>query len=375
MKIVRTLILALAATAVACGPSEADDDDPVVVVTLDAGMDSGAENGSTNNNTGSDAGEDPTDAGPNNQTDTSAEEMGSEDPDMRMTSNAPEVDPNCVDGMYAEALPDPSADISAEVAGYSAAQLDSFYDAILEKRYPVGAWLVEGGLSNPQFDCVEQFSSNTGTASGAIGDLSTVVHECGHTFDFTLGDFSDDGYGVTPNLTLSCSGGDATDRGGETFARSRIVEDEFQSLKPDDFYRDTYLDGDPDNGSFEGGDQGFNSVLEETLQYVNSLATAYAFQDYINGSTSALDGLLTFLWYVERYLRMARLDYPQAYAALAEDACWRHAILTVWGRAWIMLEAAEGNQALGIDDAELFELVRDPELLQEIQRLRDLEGC
>ncbi len=303
--------------------------------------------------------------------------------DNNVVSTAEEVDPSCVDGKYAEALPNPGANISAELASYSEANLASFYDAVLKKRFPVGAWLVSSGLTNEQFDCVEAFSSNTGTADGAIGSLSTVVHECGHVFNFTL---PGDAYGVTPDLQLSCSGGDSTDRGGLTFARSRLRNDEFYALRPDcadagadprncDFYADVYLDGNPDDAVFEGGDQGFNSVLEETLQYVNSLATEYAFQDFIGGSTSALDGILTFLWYVERYLAMARTEFPDAYAKLSADPCWRNAILTVWGRAWIMLEAAEGNQSLGIDDAELFELVRNPVLLGEIQRLRDLEGC
>ena len=43
-----------------------------------------------------------------------------------------------------------------------------------------------------------------------------------------------------------------------------------------DNYANVYLDGDPDDDEFDGGDQGFNSLLEETLQYVNSLATGYA---------------------------------------------------------------------------------------------------
>ena len=46
-----------------------------------------------------------------------------------------------------------------------------------------------------------------------------------------------------------------------------------------DFYASTYLGGDPNDGNFDSGDQGFGMLHEETVQYVNSLATAYAFQD------------------------------------------------------------------------------------------------
>ena len=72
-----------------------------------------------------------------------------------------------------------------------------------------------------------------------------------------------------------------------------------------DFYRQVYLDGDPDDDNFEGGDQGYNSVLEETTQYINSLAVGYAFNDLYSGSVSERDGILTFLWYITRYLKMA----------------------------------------------------------------------
>ena len=294
---------------------------------------------------------------------------------------APEVDPNCVDGQYRETPPDPSADITAFVAAYSEPAAKQFYDDVLEARYPVGAHLVRLGAVDPNFDCVEVFGFDLSTAERAISSISTVVHECGHFADL---DLADDSYIITPSLTLTCVDGDTTERFGDTFARSRIRNDQFQPLHPQcppgqfsgcDSYLDVYLDGDPDDAEFDGGDQGFNSLLEETTQYVNSLATDYAFAEYIGGGVSARDGILTFLWYLQRYLRMARLDYPGAYARIAEDPCWRNAILTVWGRAWMMLELSEGNSALGIDDTRLFELVREPELLQEIQRLRDLEGC
>ena len=297
---------------------------------------------------------------------------------------AEEVDPNCVDGQYSETLPNPTADISSEASGYDSSQVETFIDDVLNKRYPVGAWLVEGGLGNTQIDCVDQFLQDDSSASAVIGGLGTVVHECAHMFDSDLSGFSDSAYAITPQLTLRASGGDTTSRGGDTFARSRLLEDEYQSQRAPcggsygsgcDSYADTYLNGDPDNSSFEGGDQGFNSVLEETVQYINSLATAYAFQDYQQYSTSAMDGLLTFLWYVERYLRMARLDYPAAYNRLTQNADWREAILTVWGRAWLMLEQTENIDKLGLEEGQLFQLVRNQELLGEIERVRQAHGC
>jgi len=78
-----------------------------------------------------------------------------------------------------------------------------------------------------------------------------------------------------------------------------------------------------------------------------------------------------------RYLRMARLDYPAAYSQIldGDGGCWRNAVLTVWGRAWLYLGVTEGMSHLGINDAALLALDMDPDLLAEIQRLRDAEGC
>src|SRR5690606_17662807 len=115
-----------------------------------------------------------------------------------------------------------------------------------------------------------------------------------------------------------------------------------------------YLDGNATDGTFESGDQGYNLLLEEAAQYVNSLATALAFEDqYERQRVSERDGILTFLWYIERYLAMARAEYPEAYALLSEDPCWRQATLTVWDRGWFYLAATAGNESLGLDDAAI----------------------
>jgi hypothetical protein len=141
-----------------------------------------------------------------------------------------------------------------------------------------------------------------------------------------------------------------------------------------DFYADTYLDGNADDSKFDSGDQGYDSVLEEATQYVNSLATALAFQDaYAGQKASERDGILTFLWYIERYLQMGRTKYPSAYSALSGDACWRQATLSVWDRAWFFLDATSGNTNLGLDDTALEALVKDAALTAEIDALRKLE--
>jgi len=298
----------------------------------------------------------------------------------------PLVDASCVDGRYAEELPDASTDITDLTSAYAPAQVNGFVLDVLDRRYPVGNLLVSGGLQS--FDCIGAFLSGKNTPGVVIASLQTVVHECGHLLDGRQGRGGKNAYVLTEALTLSCAQGDSVARGGKTFERSRIRTDAYQPSHPPcsesgggscDFYADIYLDGDPDDGKFQGGDQGFNMLLEETVQYVNSLATAYAFNGELNrgGSTSARDGILNFLWYVERYLHLARTRYPDAYAHLlsGDGGCWRRAILTVWGRAWLYLEATRGMDFLGIADEELEGLVETPELLAEIQALRDAEGC
>lgn len=296
------------------------------------------------------------------------------------------VDPGCIDGMYTEPLPSPSASVDDLVSAYTATEYQTFVDQVLERRYPIGAAIVRGGRSHTEIggDCVDRFLSDRSSGDAVISALSTIVHECGHFYDLGEGGFSDSVYVIRPDLTLSCSGGDTTDRGGLTFARSRIQGDAYAALRAPcggtfgsgcDFYADIYLDGDPDDGSFDSGDQGFNSLLEETTQYVNSLATGYAFNDRISGRKSERDGILTFLWYLGRYLRLGRMEYPTQYEALAGNECWRTAILTVWGRAWLFLEATDGITMLGIEDAAILELATHPDMLEEIELLRARQGC
>lgn len=290
------------------------------------------------------------------------------------------VDPACTDGMYTEALPNPAADISDLVAAYSPAAATTYVLDVLSRRYPFASGLVAQGRMSGIGDCVEAFLRDTSSPSAVNRQLSTLVHECGHFVDIDMGGT----YVINDSLTLSCSGGRATSQGGNTIARSLMNDDDYSSMRPPcgggrggcDSYADVYLDGDPTNGTFEGGDQGFASVIEEATQYVNSIATGYAFNnELMGGFVSERDGILTFLWWIMRYLRHTRLNYPSAYAFISGDPCWREAILTVWGRAWLFLGLTEDMSWLGIDDDTLLGLVGDATLLQEIQMIRDADGC
>ncbi|MBX3185954.1 MAG: hypothetical protein KF819_03020 [Labilithrix sp.] len=292
--------------------------------------------------------------------------------------------PGCAQSAYTETLP-----TNASLSGltFSSAQAQQYVVAALGLRFPIGKYILEGGLTSPisaqQGNCVDRFLQNRSSAQAVLRQAPTLVHECGHFFDLGAASGSSSAFVIRDDLKFTCKSGDTTTRGGRTFARSRIKTDTFyakrqacggQAAQGCDFYADIYLDGNPDDASFQGGDQGYNSVLEEATQYVNSLATALTFQETYQGSkVSERDGILTFLWYIERYLKMARDKYADAYDAISNDACWRQATLSVWDRGWFYLDATKGMQNLGLDDAALEALVKDASLVAEIDALRKLE--
>lgn len=298
-----------------------------------------------------------------------------------------EVDPGCTDGKYKEVLPNGKEPIDDLIANYKSDATLAFITGVLAKRYPFGKTLVEGAIANAKQHCVDLFlpQSQRGTASQVLSRMGVIVHECGHFFDlYAKGKgFGQSHYQFHEAVAFTCSGGGHQGQ-KTTFSRSLIKGDKWNAANPAcanfgdkgcDSYAPIYLNGDPTDSKFESGDQGFNMLMEEVVQYVNSLAEAVAFYDQIKGSTSARDGILTFLWYMERYLQMARLKYPESYKVITDDACWRDTILTVWGRAWLYLNATEGDSKLTIKGEKLLKNVREPELMAEIERVRIKHGC
>lgn len=310
---------------------------------------------------------------------------GTTNPDASSGNPAPQPSkPGCAQGDYTEALPTKT---SLSDLTFSSSNAQAYVAGALQRRYPLGKFLLDGGLSSPisaqQGSCVDRFLRDKSSAQSVLKQAATLVHECGHFFDIGESKGDKAAFVLRSDLRFSCKGGDTTSRGGRTFARSRLKTDGYYAKRKAcggtvrtgcDFYADIYLDGNPDDATFESGDQGFNFVLEEATQYVNSLATSLAFQEvYQGGQSSERDGILTFLWYIERYLNMARTKYAGAYDALSTDPCWRQAILSVWDRGWFYLEATKSVASLGLDDAALEGLVNDPVLTSEIDALRRLE--
>ena len=323
--------------------------------------------------------EDPAEVRPGGGTDgdgapgTSGGDQGGPDANEPGPAPAPAPEPaSCPP--YSEALPTKA---SLDGVPFSRERAKEFLLEALARRYPTGKAIVEGGMSSEGAfgSCLDVFLTNKSSANGVLRNAATTVHECGHFYDLRLSKGTTSTYVIRPDLTFACESGDTTSRGGKTFARSKIQQDAHSAkrrpcgggAKGCDSYASTYLAG-------QSGEQGYNFVLEEAAQYVNSLATALAFKEqYAGTNASERDGILTFLWYIERYLAMARADNPEAYELISEDACWRKLTLTIWDRGWFYEKATEGMDTLGIDDAELATLVNEPALTAEIDALRKLE--
>jgi hypothetical protein len=150
----------------------------------------------------------------------------------------------------------------------------------------------------------------------------------------------------------------------DNFARSEILA--LHVDRETDFYDEVYLEG-------FSGSQGFNNLLDEYNAYVHSLASKYCTRDSLGGggfATSARDGILTFMYYVELYLKVARTDHPDDYAEIVGDPGHVEMILTVWDRAEFWLMVTADHPELGINDDVIRTWTYDPANLMEIEMLR-----
>lgn len=249
------------------------------------------------------------------------------------------------------------ADLSAVEAAYRPDDVRAAFLEVSRLRYPPGVGFVEA-QTDAQLE--QWLSRGKATFAAAMEAYETVVHEGSHIWGFA--GFGGSGYRyrvVDDDLVVRTAFLD-------NFDRSEILD-----RHPDaqgDFYASTYLTG-------RSGAQGFNTLLDEYNAYTHSLASRYCTRDLIGrgASTSAKDGILTFMWYVETYLRIAREDHPGDYAAILADAGHVEVILAVWDRAESWLDKAADVPGLGIDHVALAKRVYEADNLAEITRVRDAQ--
>ena len=193
------------------------------------------------------------------------------------------------------------------------------------------------------------------TFGGVIYCFEVAVHEGTHKWDLgMLG--ATWSYRVRDDLVIRA-------RRLRNFAISEILQLHADVAK--DQFADLYLSG-------PTGTQGFNYLLEEYNAYVHTLATRYCTQDGIADGVrvNGKDGILTFMYYLELYLRRARTAHPDDYAAIKADPEQVRLILTVWDRAELWLAKAADRYQLGIDDAVIRRWTYDPQNLAEIRMLK-----
>jgi hypothetical protein len=289
----------------------------------------------------------------------------------------PLVDPNCVDGKVyeAEVLPtraninDLAATFTTDPAGRVKWVID-----VLNRRIPMGALFVSTATkSGPGGDgnCFGVSFNTDNTWTDYVGDLRTVVHECGHMMDLMY-----DRWFIRQGLEFNCS----LASWDSAPLRTIINADQYDALGPKggllDFQKSVYL---------KPGDTGrFIDLFTEFNQYVNTLLTSYAYYDNAHANNHddpiAGDASRDFAWWVERYLHAIRLSatLKPEYDKIANDMCWRQLILSDWGRVNRYWVASDMEKLTGLWDGEAAQvdaLIRDPALLAEIDNLRKLDGC
>lgn len=311
------------------------------------------------------------------------------------------VDKNCIDGEYILnprekfLKPDQFPSIQDLIDNYNENNYMQFIYGVLDRRYPTGKSIIEQGGGKK---AVDQWLHWKNSAQQVLNSLGTVVHEIGHGIDkqnpenwyfIALGTDNTKLSFTTPGMH-----GKKTTSNSPMYSmeRSLLLADDQNRKRPpaqsskiktskefgdgpfgcDKTYAQTYLNGDPDDSQFDSGDQGYNSLIEEVTQYINSLALAYYLQDSKRPSSDR-HAMLTWLWWNERYLRKIRTEHPKQYKYLIENQQWRELILTLWGRAWLYLNTnIPGMQP---DTDYLHQLVQQKEVLTEIQLIRNACDC
>jgi hypothetical protein len=222
---------------------------------------------------------------------------------------------------------------------------------IADRRYPIGRAFVD--FQNDMQ--LQAWNQRRNTFNDVLSNFEVTVHEGQHLWDIrmTSGSWP---YRLRDDLVIRT-------RVLRNFNRSEILR--VHTDPASDTYARVYLMG-------SSGMQGFNTLLDEYTAYVHSLASRYCTRDGLSPSVriSSRDGILTLMYYVELYLRLARTEHPEDYQAILADPEHRRLILTNWDRAEFWLRLSQPFPQLGLRDTMIRAWTYNPENLMEIERLR-----
>ena len=254
--------------------------------------------------------------------------------------------------LYSEALCDEAASLADLATAYvdSAEGLRAAARGIAQRRYPIGVAFIDV-QSDAQ---LQGWFRARGTFADVLNGFEVAVHEGGHIWDLTM-IRTEWPYRLRDDLVIR-------PRRLTNFNRSEILT---LHANPDaDSYDEVYLRG-------QSGAQGFNTLLDEYVMYTHSLASRFCTRDGLPSGQriSSRDGILTMMYYVELYLKLARTQHPDDYAAIVGDPAHVTLIRTVWQRAEFWIARSMPYPALGLRDAQIRAWTYAPENLMEIEML------
>lgn len=119
------------------------------------------------------------------------------------------------------------------------------------------------------------------------------------------------------------------------------------------------------------GKQKLDSLLEEFNAYTHDLSTSVTLVDLKAATlrSSNRDGVLTFMYYLELYLKQARTNFAGAWQVLVSDRDYVEAIRALWANAEVALARACPHAQLGVSDSFLARKVYSASNLEAINEL------
>lgn len=247
-------------------------------------------------------------------------------------------------------------DLSALSSAYvdSPAGIRAAAHGIAEARYPIGVEFIDR-QTDAQLTGWFRQHQNFGQI---LFSFEVGVHEGQHIWDITMRNAQGWPYRLRDDLVI------------RTRTLSNFNRNEILTVHPNvaaDQYAPVYLMG-------QSGMQGFNTLLDEYVAYTHSLAARYCTRDGLQRGQriSSRDGILTMMYYVGTYLRLARTNHPDDYAEIVADPEHIRLILTVWQRAEYWLGIATQPE-LGLSDAMIRGWAYSDENVAEINRLRAMQ--
>lgn len=307
----------------------------------DAAADAGGE---TDSGTGTDTGGGTPDTG---RTDSGTPDTGTPDTGTPDTGTP---DSGGSTRCYDEPI-DPDADISDLVSRYGGSDWKDVLIEVFERRHPATAFLLEEQRDDSYFGMFSD-SRNWGRM---VEWIDTLSHEQTHLFNA----YEAIDRGTTATIFIREDEIYELDSSLEGYPRSEISS--MITVLPSGQYARLYFTG-------WQGERGFRPMLDETNAYLNEMcALAVVGEDYPGAGVSSRDGSVAFLYYLQLYLRRARTNYPDFYAAARANATIRDIVQTLWLRTWFCLPISDRFPGLGISDTTFRETIMIPENLAEIR--------